>query len=245
MLLTIQLTEVFRQVYGPMPKLFCYIKAIARPTFVTQALLYMDAMAITRYVFIFVLKNLAVFKDTFWIRFVNIWITSVSIIGNSVWSFQAEHEALNYYICSGEDPTEDFKIPLKVYGIVETASFLIHLFVLIRIQYFKTKSKPQLALTHSCFIKSQYLEEINALSLKTFLVNTCGSVNFAILFGSSMAMGMIKPNELANYKNFIHVHYLVLLSLPVLIHFIIHYIQHVEMTTFVYKNHPMLSFLRK
>jgi len=245
MLLTIQLTEIIRQVYGPMPKLFCHIKAIARPMYITQALLYLDAMAITRYIFIFVLKNPAAFNDTFWIRFVNIWIKSVSVIGNFVWSFKAKHEVLNYYICSGEDPTEVFKIPLKSYGFVETASFLIHLFVLIKIQYFKTRSKQQLALTRSCFIKSQYLDEINALSLETFVVNTISVASFAMLFGSTVAMGMIKPNELANYKNFIHVHYLVSLSLPGLIYIIIYYFHHKEMRTFVWNNHPMLSFLRK
>jgi hypothetical protein len=245
MFLTIQLTEIIRQCYRPMPKLYCHIKAIARPMYITQLLLYLDAMAISRYLFIFVLKNPAAFPDNFWIRYVNIWIKSACFIGNNVWSYMAEHEVLNYYICSGEDPTEDFKRPLKSYGFVETVSILIYLFVFVRIQVFKHTRKSQLAVTHSCFIKSQYLEEINALSLKTFLVNVAGLAIFVMLLGSTMVMNRIKPNELQNHKTFIHVHYLVSLSLPSLVYLIIYYIQHEEIGTFVWNNHPLVSRLFK
>lgn len=241
----IQLTEAIRHIYGPMPKLFCHIKAVARPVYITQSLLYLDAITVTRYLFIFVLRNPAAFPDDFWIMFVNVWIRSACIIGNTAWALKNEHEVLNYYICTGEDPTEVFKNPLKVYGFVEAGSFLIHLFVFIRIQIFKHKRKNELAITQGCISKSQYLEEINALSLGAFLVNVFSITVFVLLFVSTMAMNRIKPSELEHYKSFIHVHYLVSLSLPGFLYIMIYYFQHFEMITFLWNNHPMLIKFHK
>jgi len=241
MFITIQLTEIIRQSFGPMPKLFCHIKAIARPVYISQSLLFLDAMAISRYLFIFVLKNPAAFNDRFWIMFLNIWIKLISIIGNTVWSLKADHEVLNYYICTGEDPTESFQNPLKSYGFVEIGSILVHLFVCIRIQVYKHNNKKQLlAVTQGGILKSQFLERVKALSLMTFMQNAIGIAIMVMLLASTMAMGRIEPHKLENHKNFIHIHYLVSLSVPSLVYLTLYYIQHKEMRTFLWNNIPIL-----
>ena len=238
MFITIQFTEIIREMFGPMSKVFCTMKSIARPMYISQSLLYLDAMAITKYLFIFVLKNPAAFKEDFWIIFINIWIKSASLIGNLVWWFKAEREALNYYICTGLDPTVDFKRPVKVYGFVESASFVINLFIFIRINWYKNSIKTNQ-------VHVQYLDRINALSLKTIAVNVIGVSLLSLLLLSTVLMSMIKPEELSNYKNFVHIHYLISIPAPVFLYFVTYYIQHKELRTFIYKNNSFFQRLQK
>ena len=244
MFIAIQLTEIIREMFGPMSKVFCTMKSIARPMYISQTLLYLDAMAITRYLFIFVLKNPAAFKDDFWIRFINIWIKSASLIGNLVWWLKSEREALNYFICTGQDPTLAFKKPLKVYGFIESASMIIHLLIFIRINIFKRAIMANQVDVQNCLFKSQFLDRINALSLKTFVVNVAGVSVFALLLISSVNMSMIKPEELFNYKNFVHIHYLISIPAPAVIYLFIYYMQHQDLRKFILKNNILSQWLQ-
>ena len=79
-LLTIQSTEAIRFIWGPMPEVFCFWKVILCAAYITQIYLYSNTIAITRYLFIFWLKNPAVFPSEFWYVFLNIWIKAISII---------------------------------------------------------------------------------------------------------------------------------------------------------------------
>jgi hypothetical protein len=154
--IVVQSTEFIRFMFGPLPKMFCFFKTIVRSAYVSQILMYYDTIAVAKYIFIFWLTNPAAFQDEFWIRFVNIWIKGASLIFNFVWFTKAEHQIINYYICSGLDPTEDFKKDLKVYGVPEIVSMLINLAIFIRIQVFKntgsdillTKSEKKEKLIH-------------------------------------------------------------------------------------------------
>ena len=113
----IQTTEIIRFGIGPLPEWFCFLKTLLRNAYVTQVFLYFDTIALTRYLFIFWLKNPAAFHSDFWILFLNIWIRGASLIFNGVWSIKSEHQIIHFYVCSGIDPTEDFKKPLKLYSV--------------------------------------------------------------------------------------------------------------------------------
>ena len=47
------------------------------------------------------------------------------------------HQPIKYYICTGLDPTKDFKKPVKIYGIVEIGSLAFNIFVAAKIYLFK------------------------------------------------------------------------------------------------------------
>jgi hypothetical protein len=72
--------------------------------------------------------------------FINWWITGASLIFNFAWFFKADHQIINYYLCSGVDPTEDFEKPLKLYMTAELGSLLIQILVYVRIRIFKLGS---------------------------------------------------------------------------------------------------------
>ena len=53
------------------------------------------------------------------------------------------HQPIKYYICTGLDPTEDFKKPIKIYGIVEIGSLVFNIFVAAKIYRFKKKDNSE------------------------------------------------------------------------------------------------------
>ena len=50
----------------------------------------------------------------------------------------------------------------------------------------------------SCLFKSQFLERINALSLKTLVVNAVGISFLALLMINTLFMSMINPGDLTD-----------------------------------------------
>ena len=66
-----------------------------------------------RYMYIFHLKNPAAFNDDFWYLFIKIWVNGFSVLVQFAWQFRAPRQPLGFYICSGTDLREPFKIRLR------------------------------------------------------------------------------------------------------------------------------------
>ena len=128
----IQSTEIIRNIFGPMSASFCFLKTVYRNSLTNQALLYLDSIAIIRYLFIFWLKNPGAFQSEFWYAFIRRWIIAASFISNFAWSFKAKRLTINFYICSGLDPTEDFKQPDDTFPLLLPATLIIYIFVFAR-----------------------------------------------------------------------------------------------------------------
>jgi hypothetical protein len=95
-------------------------------------MLFMDAIAIIRYLFIFWLKNQAAFLNEFWNDFIRRWIIAASFFLNLVVFFLAHSFSIDFYIYSGMDPTEDFKKPNDTLPLILPATVLIYIFVFVR-----------------------------------------------------------------------------------------------------------------
>ena len=92
----VQATEMLRFVFGPFPEWYCFIKSILRAAYITQLLLYLDCMAVTRYLFIFWLKNPAAFQSEFWITFFNVWSKGSSLMFNG--RYMCQHSTICTYL---------------------------------------------------------------------------------------------------------------------------------------------------
>ena len=195
-------------IFGPAPQIFCFAKTIIRSAYVTQTFLYFDAIALTRYIFIFWLKNPAAFRDDFWYIFLSSWIKGASLIFNGVWFFKVEHQIINYYICSGNDPTEDFKKPLEVYATTEIGSLLIHVFVYARIKIYKQSNVDQ-GSGRNGFLKKLFLSDDKKQSLATITTNFIQIVGLGLLLFGAGYMSKIKPEEMKNHRFMIFMVYLI------------------------------------
>ena len=89
--LIIQIFEIVSYIVGPMPDFICLIEVLLRNAIPLQILLFMDGIAVTRYVFIFWLKNPAAFNDDFWSFFLNIWVVGYSLITETYCRIMGPH----------------------------------------------------------------------------------------------------------------------------------------------------------
>ncbi len=78
---------------------------IVRSSVFIELLVFFDLITLTRYFYIFWLKNPAGFNDEFWANFFHIWVKMFSFVFMSTFHIVSKHQSFNYYICSGLDPT--------------------------------------------------------------------------------------------------------------------------------------------
>jgi len=136
-----KMTDVYRSIVGPLPAWVCCIHVVLLTSIVWMFLLGLDAIALTRYLFIFWLKNPMAFSDDFWIAFIRVWITAVSVFTLGTWHAIADFNVIGFYSCSGHDFTIARQFFPKDYGVVEKLSVLLHLFIYLRIYFYKKTLK--------------------------------------------------------------------------------------------------------
>ena len=223
----IQITETIRFGIGPLPEWFCFLKTILRNAYVTQVFLYFDTIALTRYLFIFWLKNPAAFNSDFWILFLNIWIRGASLIFNGVWSIKSEHQMISFYVCSGIDPTEDFKVPLKLYAGIELGSIVINVFVWIKVQMYKRRStKTNVTDRRHLNWKKVFLTEFHYESVANFTTSLANLLIIFFLALSVVYLSSVKPNEMQYYQKALYLQYLVAPCFASILFVAVYYLRH-------------------
>ena len=138
----IQLLDMVRYIYGPLPAGLCLFNLHLRFAIFTQQMLFMDGIILTRYVFIFCLRNPFAFNDDFWYLVINIWIVAFSFMNQVVMALMPGRSTLYFYICSGRSPLKDQDIPAKVglaQQLLTVVSILLHIYVLIKIHLYNKK----------------------------------------------------------------------------------------------------------
>ena len=217
------ITHSQRIFIGPLPHFFCFFKTIIRSCFVTQLFLYIDAISVINYIFIFWLKNPAAFRDEFWIIFFNAWIKGFGFIFNFVWFFTAEHQLINFYICTGKDPTEDLKKPLNIHSVVEISSFLLQIMIYLRIKFYKfqTMKKQQ----RSNF-KRSFLTDVSKQSLATMATNFLNVITICLSLVIPRILSEMNADEMVQHQNLILFAYLILPALFGYFFLFVFYIRH-------------------
>ena len=109
-----------------------------------QILLILDCIIITRYFFIFWLKNPAAFNDDFWSFFLNIWIVGFPVISQFILNMASTKKILFYYICVGKVLDVDQNSPTEGGPTLFPSSFAFtafaHFVILFRIAVYNKKS---------------------------------------------------------------------------------------------------------
>ena len=167
-----------------------------------QGLMILDAMIITRYSFVFYLKNPTSTQDDFWNLFINLWITTVSIMTQTVYAIQPGKNPMHYYICVGRitntyDATKTVKMNHSVLFIL-TVSCLLHAFAGVRLLIVRYKSNIELKSPMS----SNSI--LNKESLVSVTSNLCSI--FMILFSSAIPGELNKIDFSQLDKHFLLIH---------------------------------------
>ena len=135
---------------------------------------------IFRYSYIFWLKNPAAFHDEFWCVFINVFANVFGLVSQLTWHQSLPRQPIGYYICSGIDPTEQLKTPLKIYGVLEISSMLLNIFIWIRIKVYKSKE------SNFGTRKKLFLTDIE--SLTNFGIILANIVIFFLFLGNQVSM---------------------------------------------------------
>ena len=138
-----QQLDVLRYLYGPLPQLVCHFTDYSKFALTNQIFTTFAFIMITRYLFIFYLKNPAGFYDEFWYKFILAWIIMFSWISQiPVYLGPGKHFP-NFYICAGLSPVPDETQGEKNYAFnssVRMCSVFIQMVIAIRIKYYKWKT---------------------------------------------------------------------------------------------------------
>ena len=109
---------VLLYIFGPFPQLTCYLILIIQGSLTIQALLLVNIMMITRYIFTFILKNPAAVHHDFWRTFIFVFTFLSGIIVQTTYSVLPGNNPGHFYICSGIIPINYNKSNNKInYGI--------------------------------------------------------------------------------------------------------------------------------
>ena len=92
-----------RYILGPTPLFICNLNIFLKHTMTTQAKIFLDSIMLSRFVFIFVLRNPTAFQNNFWSLFGNIWILAFCWIGQTVSEIMLGCDNLNTNICAGKN----------------------------------------------------------------------------------------------------------------------------------------------
>jgi len=125
---------------GPLPSPVCFWFTIIKKGTLYYAIGLVDSISLTRYLFIFCLKNPGVFNDDFWIIFVNMWLIMVAFLIQFVRLFMPGNQLVDYYFCTGEDPVDIFGMPAVGRGYYEFTSILLNLLIFLKIWLYKLRA---------------------------------------------------------------------------------------------------------
>jgi len=125
-----------------MPGFLCRFSYFIKLTMTMQSMLFLDMIMISRYIFIFWLKNPAGFNHEFWSTLINLWTFMATALLQFTQIFLPGKDYPDTWICSGQDPNQDPNPHYKTAtpnNIIKLASVVIHVAISLRINYYKWK----------------------------------------------------------------------------------------------------------
>ena len=96
--------DIARYIYGPLPELVCLFQLLHKNALNIFAMIFCDFVSMTRYIYLFHLKNPGEFKDEFWHIFINIWTVCFGLASQFAFLYSPGQQPIYYFICTGKNP---------------------------------------------------------------------------------------------------------------------------------------------
>jgi hypothetical protein len=191
--------EIVRHLNGPFGNVTCNFLLLFKNILSIQVALFTLGVSVSRYLYIFYLKNPARFQDEFWQLFINIWVVSCGIISQLVFIILPGRQPISFYLFSGQDPrhfgsTLDLKNNYFLKGNI-LLSVVIHTAVAIRFIFHRIKIEWNATYTHTDNFRKEIIADIvwTVSMFVTFFV-------YSLVFSK---MNSIDPGEIGNYPNYL------------------------------------------
>ena len=196
-LLLVQGLYTLRFILGPLPQEVCLVVYFVKRIISTQVLICLDAIILTRYVFIFWLQNPAAFNDDFWHLFIIIWAGCFSVSFNIIRVMIPGRHMFEYCMCTGENPTSKMNLAPVLRGYSEVLSIILHVFCYIKIAIYKRKHSVAVG-PESRGVQAKRIQilELEATSLNSFATNLIFVL--ILIFGIVLVSIWPSPKSLKN-----------------------------------------------
>ena len=208
-LVIVQGLYIGRFSYGPLPTKVCFLLTLAKRSVICCGFLISDVISMTRYVYIFCLKNPAAFEDDFWHAFSTLWCILMSVMFQVIRATVPGSQLVEYSLCTGEDPSSLFHLRSFGRGYVEILSLVIQMLIYIRICLFKRRMQQTIGpLSHSQHQNNIFISNLESESLTTFATNII--FVFVMAFGSVfiVIINFKSCEDFLSYPKFIVVYYM-------------------------------------
>ena len=200
-------------------------------------------MAIAQYIYIFCLQNPMAFDDRFWCQFVSVSIKMFSLVSQWVWHTLTPRQPMNYFICTGFDPSTFSNNPIKVYGFFEILTVMIQFVTYFKIYQFKSKDNY----THSSSFhnREKVIRNVITDSLPSFFSNFLSISSFTLSTFFMIYISKLEPHKLNIFPNSFIVHFVCMclsffISMSVLGSY---YIKHAPLrksiVSFIFQSNPI------
>ena len=199
--------EVVRFSYGPLPNGLCCFQNLVKGVVFCCTLMFLDATIITRYVYIFWLKNPASFNDEFWRCFVSLWIYCCSTIIMVIVNFMTSCQTMGFFICNGQISDKLQTLLSDVMAAIVTISFVLHLIIHLNIQYFNYKGTVHTD-ENLMAPKLLYLKHLQTTALANLTSNATTLVILFGMIGCIHHLDNIEMKELNSFPNYICAYYI-------------------------------------
>jgi hypothetical protein len=193
--------DIIRYVVGPLPQMVCFLAVIARNTIQTQVVLFFNAILVTRYVFIFWIKNPGSVDDDFWCRFISIWIVCFSTTMNFVIYTLPVKQPMFFFVCADIDPQSMLAQSSKPLAVHEILSVLMLIVIKIRISIHKKNHQP--TEPTNIFHKSYVLAMIEKQNIADFTSNLIGLLSLTSLALLIFKVNSMDTTEINKFPNFL------------------------------------------
>ena len=138
----VTLTNIAIYFFGPLNDKHCFLFLVFRNIIKSNIFLFLDAIIITRYIFIFWLKNPASVNDGFWSALIGFLTILFSSLLNLTVYFFPQRQSMHYYACGDMDPSADFERRKIMNAQTEIlVCFILHAVIIVKIRRFKSQNK--------------------------------------------------------------------------------------------------------
>jgi hypothetical protein len=210
----------------------CRFNYFLKHVLTVQGMMYLNCIIVSRYIFIFWLKNPAAFQDEFWSPFLNIWIILFAIVSQIIFEVILGKETINHHICTGLSPPilNLRKLEYNRFNAYfMPISFLLHIMLMVKIKIFKNKAKKVTDIHPRSKLADLLL--MDQQSLTDLTTNILTVICAALATYSPLAVRYDDVNDFNEYPFYLLEYYYKMIRPPLFVNLvlIIYFIRHREL----------------
>ena len=203
----VNVTTAIHYIKGPANNFICSFELVVQNVGAMQAFFLLDAIVVTKYIFVHLIKNAVAIDEGFFRYFINISTLSLSLISQLIFIWMPGRNPIGYYICLGNFPVPKSSIPVPVKVNTPLLALLalsgcIHIYTGIK------RRQAKLAIVPNVEIVTEQRNSIfNVLTDKDMLANYTSNIISLVWIsvGGVVAylLNKTKPQDLSKYPNYL------------------------------------------